>query len=598
MKVLCVHGVWTDEDDPSTFDDKWQEAVQEALGDEAKPIFCRYNDLFEADPLTWGETWAAFEQLTGNAWNSWWRPTRSTVGSDPVGWTAGMVAHWAGSPELREACRKRVQARIDEEKPDIILAHSLGSLICYDLFTRQPDIVLGRVFVSFGSQINSSFVRGTFKKEDDGEGGVYPLPAGALWVHLFNPNDQMFTSDFGEDMLGTNNFIQRHPTFNGGLLGSHTDIVAYLNKSDADEAWPMVKDWLAARAVGPKGLAGPALKPAPVVPALAVKREPRPKRALLVGINRYASAKAPPLSGCVNDVFQVSATLQENGFAAEDIRVVLDERATADGIRERLVWLFDKVREGDTRLFYFSGHGVLLPVYDARGKPDRLLDALVPHDFDGSVPRAITDRDLAPLYEKLPFSAKLILAFDCCRSVVQTRPDAGQRSPGLDLPDDVRHRMLQWNEKEQMWQLRDFPPLLPTDEAASPAWRRDYSGVRNDTERIGRSVVRRALPDKDFDALCTTTGWKGPYLPMIFEACGEQQEAEEYLHGQVAYGAFTYAFCQALRQARERGQSLTWQELVELVRDRLHRLSYRQTPEVLGPDGWRNAHVPIVGPRR
>ncbi len=43
----------------------------------------------------------------------------------------------------------------------------------------------------------------------------------------------------------------------------------------------------------------------------------------------------------MNDVFLMSQILQESTFAPEDIRVVLDDRATAKGIMERLHWLLD-----------------------------------------------------------------------------------------------------------------------------------------------------------------------------------------------------------------------------------------------------------------
>src|SRR5262249_26085584 len=33
----------------------------------------------------------------------------------------------------------------------------------------------------------------------------------------------------------------------------------------------------------------------------------------------------------------------------------------------------------------------------------------------------------------------------------------------------------------------------------------------------------------------------GPYLPIIYEACKEQELAYEYRHGVTSYGAFTYS---------------------------------------------------------
>jgi hypothetical protein len=50
-----------------------------------------------------------------------------------------------------------------------------------------------------------------------------------------------------------------------------------------------------------------------------------PRRALLVGINDYPNPD-DRLEGCVNDVFKISATLQQIGFDPEDIRVLFNER--------------------------------------------------------------------------------------------------------------------------------------------------------------------------------------------------------------------------------------------------------------------------------
>jgi metacaspase-1 len=46
--------------------------------------------------------------------------------------------------------------------------------------------------------------------------------------------------------------------------------------------------------------------------------KPPKRRALLVSINGYPDP-THKLNGCVNDVYSVSALLQENGFLPEDI---------------------------------------------------------------------------------------------------------------------------------------------------------------------------------------------------------------------------------------------------------------------------------------
>ncbi len=57
----------------------------------------------------------------------------------------------------------------------------------------------------------------------------------------------------------------------------------------------------------------------------------------------------------------MSSVLQESGFKPDEIRVVLNERATAQGIMERLHWLLEGVRDGDERMLFYSGHGAQIP---------------------------------------------------------------------------------------------------------------------------------------------------------------------------------------------------------------------------------------------
>ena len=60
-------------------------------------------------------------------------------------------------------------------------------------------------------------------------------------------------------------------------------------------------------------------------------------RALLVGINAYPGQ---PLRGCVNDVSDMAKFLVEKcQFASDDIRLLVDARATTEGIYDRLGWL-------------------------------------------------------------------------------------------------------------------------------------------------------------------------------------------------------------------------------------------------------------------
>ena len=81
---------------------------------------------------------------------------------DTLRWRAGMVAQLAVESALRKALRDKLVAALNEFQPDILAAHSLGTLITYDLFRNDPrgrDILANGVYITFGSQINNPFAR-------------------------------------------------------------------------------------------------------------------------------------------------------------------------------------------------------------------------------------------------------------------------------------------------------------------------------------------------------------------------------------------------------------------------------------------------------
>lgn len=114
----------------------------------------------------------------------------------------------------------------------------------------------------------------------------------------------------------------------------------------------------------------------------------------------------------------------------------------------------------------------------------------------------------------------------------------------------------------------------------------------NDISKIGRALKLRNRPDKEYDKLRSTFGHMGPFLPVIYEACQEDQLAEEYQHGVTSFGAFTYCVTQTLREARNSGKEITFQELLDRTSKRLDDMGYIQKPAILGPDPILGAAVP------
>jgi hypothetical protein len=324
--------------------------------------------------------------------------------------------------------------------------------------------------------------------------------------------------------------------------------------------------------------------------AMAAEARPAKNRALLVGVNAYARPE-DRLQGCVNDTFLVSSVLQECGFDAGHIRLLTDERATRAALLERLAWLLDDVQSGDHRVFYFSGNGVQLPRYNLLDEVDHVDECLAPADFAWSAENAVCDDDFVRLYSQLPYDSFVGVILDCGHAGAGlTR---GPRGKALALPDDIRHRLLRWDPKRAQWAPRSLRPQIPGDEHS--AWEADFVGYAGATRRLGRAVSHRTLGAAEYDAVRAEREHAGPFLPVLLEACQDEELACEHAEGAVPHGAFTLSLCKNLRRHTRSKKGVTFAQLLAQTRRELRLLGYAQTPTVVGPRSWLEQRVPWHG---
>lgn len=595
MRILCIHGIGHQSADLS-WQPKWEDYITRGLQRWDGTIqpqfeFLDYDHYFEKTPVTFVNTIGGLGSLlmsgAVHAVGDVFRRRRAfgDIG-EKAKWTAGMVTRWGGDAKLRGKLCRELEKMIAKFQPEVICAHSLGTLLAYDLFAeqrREPGTDKF-TFVTFGSQIGNPAVRNAF--------GGYLVPIGARrWFNLYNRNDDVFTVNLS---LSADNYEQIQTPFEREGVGDH-DAEGYLTHQNAvDGAWRRIVQGeldapaLTSRSFALRGEVEKAVqrrKGQAALKAAAVATKTPRRRALLIGINDYPNPD-DRLEGCVNDVFLMSSALQECGFDANDIRVVLDDRATAAGIRERLEWLLSEVKPNDQCFLYYSGHGAQLPGYGAGDTYERLDEILVPWDFDGSRETAVTDDHIFDLYSQLPYDASFMAVFDCCHSGGVARAGSA-KARGINLPDDVRHRMLRWDSAHEMWVERNLAPLNK-DLAHDRAW----TGKNGATRRLGRGLDARRTSDQEFDRLRKRYGHRGPYLPLILQACGEEELSYEYKHGTLSYGAFTYSLATILRRLGHAGKKISYQDLRDLIAQQLADLGYQQRPQILGPADVRRSPVP------
>ncbi|NEH61730.1 caspase family protein [Rhizobium ruizarguesonis] len=582
LKILGVHGLGDQR--ASGWAQTWTNALGTAFpkvpGLAIKPEFMTYDDIFEKTEISFAESVSAVWKLAKSGATETFRRERGIVSdiSDRIKWTAGYVVAWVEDENFKRRTRKRVYDAILEHQPDVILAHSLGSLITYNAFahndakSQELAEILGRAhYVTFGSQIGNPFVIRNLTN-----GRIHPLDVD-FWYHLYNVHDDVFTAPIR--LPDARNFSQTDTPFDDEGVADHSAVGYLTNPATISNVW---------RSIAAETTNARVFAPSVVAQTRSVEGKDRKRqKALLIGINDYPDP-ANRLEGCINDVFTMSSVLQDCGVPPEAIRTCLDKRATAEGIKSRLQWLLDDPKPGDELVFYYSGHGARVPEYGNNFEPDHYVETLVPWDFNWSPETYLADDQIYELYSQLPYDTRLIMIFDCCHSGGIHR-DGGARPRGITPPDDIRHRELKWDSKTQMWVSRDFQRIVDEFSPKKDVEVR-YFGNSGASERIGRASMLRGISSREYNRLKKQDPAlaAGPYLPLIIEACGEDQLSYEYRHGATSYGAFTYSLASILRSAGK----VTFEDLVDKTRVRLEDLQYNQKPQILGPTAVLQSEVP------
>jgi hypothetical protein len=274
-------------------------------------------------------------------------------------------------------------------------------------------------------------------------------------------------------------------------------------------------------------------------------------RCVLVGVDAYERSDVPPLSGCVNDVALVRRILKQYfGVPNEDIRVVVNERATKANIVLRLRQAVHDAEDGDVVVFYFSGHGSQIRDRDGDELTDWLDELICPYDMDWDRRTYILDDDLDAIFADIPRGVLLEAFFDCCFWGAGSRALEAEPRPPQALRANVRYLS---------------PPL---------------------------DIASRAEGDEDklrYHSFGGCDCFKG--RNALWAASQEGQPAsEDYLEGR-GHGVFTYAGCRFIEANAERmwRQGYSREELLEDLRAYLRSLGYVQLAQLTTPHSLRAA---------
>jgi len=300
------------------------------------------------------------------------------------------------------------------------------------------------------------------------------------------------------------------------------------------------------------------------------------KKALLVGINNFTRPKWR-LRGCVNDTIAMQGLLTTYfGFQDEDIKVMHDGDASAQGVRDGLAWLLSEYDGGggDVRVFHFSSHGT--QVDDQSGDEWECLDeVIVPYDHDWGNP--FRDDDLKEIFDTIPEEVNFTFIADCCHS------GSIQRIL-LDSGIEFEPRYL-------------TPPPEVTDRIADLRAKRDAKVDEHIAQQLPE-MLQGIPPDqwaekiKEYIALLLSRFRENRYdvvhseRHVLLAACEDRQTAADaYIEGDYR-GAFTWALGQAIKDANG---NLTYAKLITRAGTNLR--NYAQKPQLECPSEMRRLKI-------
>jgi hypothetical protein len=263
-------------------------------------------------------------------------------------------------------------------------------------------------------------------------------------------------------------------------------------------------------------------------------------RALIIGVNKYSNLSASDqLTGSVNDANLMMTVARDRwGFKPNQIKLLLDEQATAHAIREALAtWIVQGTKPGDRALIYYSGHGYFIA--DKNGdESDGRDEVLVASDAKAIGSRfanLIADDEIGADLNKLADRSVMLIADSCYSGSIERA-------------------------------LRLVGPSGPSVER-SPSWAPPTRGSSADKESLPALKVTAA----EFDKLRRDkTIFAGSANRLVWTAVSSTQIAQEDVSSDPGprNGVFTHAFAEGVDGAADANGdgTVTAAELLTYVR--------------------------------
>ena len=297
-------------------------------------------------------------------------------------------------------------------------------------------------------------------------------------------------------------------------------------------------------------------------------------KALLVGINNF-TRPSWRLRGCINDTIMFEGLLKSHfGFQDDDITILRDGDANANGIREGLAWLLSDYEGGgsDVRVFHFSSHGTQAED-QGTDEWERLDEVIVPYDHDWDNP--FRDDHLRAIFDGVPEDVNFTFIADCCHSgdIQKALPKIEfyprMLLPPVDVAERIKNLQAERDDAQDAYIATNMAQMLqdvPPDQWAEKM--QEYMALLKDQFRREHYAV---VPyEKHF----------------TLSACESKQTAADARIEGEWRGAFSWALGKAITEANG---DLTYDELISQAAANI--TDYDQRPQLACPTELRGRKV-------
>jgi hypothetical protein len=283
------------------------------------------------------------------------------------------------------------------------------------------------------------------------------------------------------------------------------------------------------------------------------------KRAICVGINKFANYPQFALNGCVNDAKDMAKICKDLlGFKSDEVTVITDAQATKANLIAQLQTAVKDAKAGKIGylLFSFSSHGTQMA--DKSGdEPDGMDEAFVPFDIaqKGNTwdpTRIVSDDELHDLFQQLPENILLEVYLDTCHS------GSGLRGAEFSL-NAPRPRFI----------------APPSGELQGPVKQHKVRGFVIDRPQLAAKGTADAKEVSSGQHHILWTGCKA-----------DQTSADAYFNGRYN-GAFTYYFIKVMTASNNQ---LSRTAVIQKVREAL-KGKFDQVPQLEGNATNRNSAI-------